>query len=172
MASSSNESSRGGRHLIVTPGGAREATRPWREQYQVDWGPRTGYLRLALKYHLKIVPTAASGVDEVYVGLNNGYKLRKRLQLPHGASLWLGFGPFGPPILTPGFPVKIRLLIGEPIDLEAEGEVDPKDSDKLLELHTMVRSRVQTLLDRAVDDGATGDAGSTAPVRGATACTS
>ena len=151
-----------GRHLIVTPGGARESTRPWREQYQVDWGPRTGYLRLALKHHLNIVPTAASGVDEVYVGLNDGYELGKRLRLPHGGTCWLAFGPFGPPqLLTPGFPVKIRQLIGEPIDLEADGEVDPEDSDKLLELHTMVRSRVQALLDQAIDNaGMTGDADS------------
>jgi hypothetical protein len=145
-----------GRHFIVTPGGAREGTRPWREQYQVDWGQRTGYLRLALKYHLNIVPTAASGVDEVYVGLNNGYELGKRLQLPHGAPLWMGFGPFGPPILTPGFPVQIRQFIGEPIDLEADGEVDPNDRDKLFELHTLVRSRVQALLDQAVDRAGTG----------------
>ena len=52
----------------------------------------------------------------------------------------------------------LREFIGEPIDLEADGEVDPNDSDKLFELHTLVRSRVQALLDQAVDRaGTTGD---------------
>ena len=136
-----------GRHLIVTPGGTREATRSWKVRYEVDWGQRTGYLRLALKHGLLIVPTASSGVDDAYVGLNDGYKLGKQLNLPDGMALWFGFGPFGPAMLTPTFPVKIRQLIGEPIDLEADGKVDPDDRDRLLELHEMVTGKVQALLD-------------------------
>ena len=32
--------------------------------YEVDWGERTGYLRLALRHRLAIIPVAAAGVDD------------------------------------------------------------------------------------------------------------
>ena len=64
---------------MVQPGGTREGSRSSRIRYKVDWGKRTGYLKLALKHGLPIVPAAASGVDDTYIGLNNGLKLAKKI---------------------------------------------------------------------------------------------
>lgn len=136
-----------GRHVVLLPGGNREANRSFRVRYRVDWGQRTGYLRLALKYGLPVVPVAADGVDDVYVGLNDGYAWGRRLKLPAQLPLWLHFGPLGPMPLSPGFPVKIRQRIGAPIDLTAEGPVDPNDRAALLRLHHRVTGAVQDLLD-------------------------
>lgn len=132
--------------VIVTPGGTREGCRSARERYRVAWGGRLGYLRLALKYRLPIIPTAAAGVDDAYLGLNDGYAWGKRLGLPAGLPAWLGVGPLGLWPLSPPFPVKITLHIGEPIHLDP---IDPADRGALLALHERVTGAVQELLDRA-----------------------
>jgi 1-acyl-sn-glycerol-3-phosphate acyltransferase len=135
--------------VIVTPGGTREGCRSSRDRYRVEWGGRLGYLRLALKYGLPVVPTAAAGVDDTFFGVNDGYVWGKRLHAPAGLPLWLGLGPLGPWPLSPPFPVKITQHIGEPIDLEDGGKVDPADRAQLLVLHARVTGAVQSLLDRA-----------------------
>src|SRR5207253_3176561 len=106
-----------GRHFVVLPGGLREALRPFWKQHQVDFGQRRGYIRFADRHSLPIIPVAATGVDRAYLGLNDGYRLSKRL-FGHGMySLWLGVGLGGfYPFALP-FPVKIRQRIGPPIHL-------------------------------------------------------
>ena len=133
---------------MVTPGGPREGCRSFRDRYRVLWGERTGYLRLALKYGLRIVPVGAAGADGAYVGLNDAEALGRRLGLPpRWAYLaWIGFGPLGPFPFSPPFPVRVRQLVGEPID---PGPVEPDDRDGLLRLHRRVTGAVQALLDRA-----------------------
>jgi hypothetical protein len=138
-----------GEHVIVTPGGTREGCRSFRTRYKVDWGERVGYLRLAIKYGLPIVPVAASGVDDAYVGLNDGYALGKRLGAPARLPVWFALGAHGVWPFSLPFPVKIRQIIGEPIDPHAGGRIDPGDRSALVALHRKVAGTVQGLLDRA-----------------------
>lgn len=133
-------------HIMVQPGGTREGCRSVRHRYEVDWGERTGYLRLALKHRLPIIPIAGSGVDDGYLGLNDGAALGRRLGVPGRIPVWLGVGPLGLWPFSPPFPVKMRQVIGAPIDL---GDVDPDDRDALAALHRRVRGAVQSLLDGA-----------------------
>lgn len=136
-----------GEHVIVTPGGVREGCRSFRHRYRVEWGDRAGYLRLAIKYRLPIIPVAAAGTDDTYLGLNDGYAWGRRLRVPSRLPAWIGLGPLGPWPLSPPFPVKIRQRIGEPIDLFAGGDPDPGDRTRLLALHRRVVGAVQSLLD-------------------------
>ena len=131
----------------MQPGGTREGCRSFRHRYQVDWGDRVGYLTMALRHGLPIVPIAAAGIDDGYVGLNDGYALGKRLGAPARLPLWLGLGLFGPFPFSPPLPVKITQLIGEPINLEAEGPVNRDDRIALRRLHEKVKGAVQALLD-------------------------
>ena len=140
-----------GEHIVVTPGGAWEGARSFRDRYRVRWGRGVGYLRLALKYHLPIVPVGAAGVDDTYIGLNEAEPIGRRLGLPRDWAWlpWLGLGPLGPYPLSPPFPVRIRQLIGEPIDLQVARVTAADDPQALLGLHTRVQQAVQDLLDRA-----------------------
>ena len=138
---------RRGEHICVQPGGTREGCRSFRHRYEVAWGDRTGYLQMALRHRLPIVPIAASGIDDGYVGLNDGYALGKRLGAPGRLPLWLGIGLFGAFPFAPPLPVKITQRIGEPIDLEADGPVVSGDRGAVLRLHEKVKRAVQGLLD-------------------------
>jgi 1-acyl-sn-glycerol-3-phosphate acyltransferase len=136
-----------GEHVLVQPGGTREGCRSFRHRYEVDWGDRTGYLRLALRHRLPIVPVAAAGIDDGYLGLNDGYALGRRLGVPHRIPVWLGLGPLGLWPLSPPFPVKITQLVGEPIDPHADGPLAEDDREGLLRLHRRVAGAVQALMD-------------------------
>jgi hypothetical protein len=137
-----------GEHIMVQPGGTREACRGLGQRYRVEWGARTGYIRLALRYRLRIIPIAGAGVDGAYIGLNDGGALNARLGLPAHVPLWLAVGlgvwPFAFPL-----PVKMTQLIGTPIDPAVEGIVDERDSEGVADLHERVATAVQALLDRA-----------------------
>lgn len=137
-----------GEHIIVTPGGTKEGCRSFRDRYRVDWGDRTGYLKLALAHGLPIIPAAGAGMDDAYIGLNDGYELGKKLGVPHRLPVWLGIGIAGLWPISPPLPVKMRTVIGEPIDLAAR-KIDPRDRSALLELHREVTTTVQGLVDRA-----------------------
>ncbi|HYH94337.1 lysophospholipid acyltransferase family protein [Hyalangium sp.] len=138
-----------GEHVLVQPGGTREGCRSFRHRYQVDWGDRLGYLRLAIRHGLPIVPVAGTGVDDTYLGLNDGYALGRRLGVPAGLPVWLGLGATGVWPLSLPFPVKVTQLIGAPIERHLEGRIDPADRAALQELHQEVRGAVQSLMDRA-----------------------
>jgi 1-acyl-sn-glycerol-3-phosphate acyltransferase len=55
-----------GKDILLYPGGTREAVKPPERRYQVDWGERYGFIRLAAEKGYTIVPFASVGPDEYY----------------------------------------------------------------------------------------------------------
>ncbi len=125
-----------GEHIIVTPGGLREGFRSRTHRYRVDQGHHRGYLKLARQHNLPIVPVAARGVDDLYIGLSDAIEV-PLLPIP----LWVGLGPMGLFPFSPPFPVKIHQLIGAPIL--------PGEHKDLGALHQHVQERLQALLNQA-----------------------
>ncbi|MCY1078667.1 lysophospholipid acyltransferase family protein [Archangium lansingense] len=138
-----------GEHILVQPGGTREGCRSFRHRYEVDWGERTGYLRLAIKYGLPIVPVAGDGVDDAFIGLNDGYALGRRLGAPAGLPVWFGVGATGLWPLSLPFPVRMTQLVGQPFHHHLEAGVDVNDREVLRALNREVADAVRELLDRA-----------------------
>jgi 1-acyl-sn-glycerol-3-phosphate acyltransferase len=139
-----------GEHFFVAPGGAREGLRPAWRRYQVDWGSRRGYLRMALDHDLPIIPIACDGIDRCYIGLNDGYRLSKRLFGYGGIPLWLAIGLGGLFPLALPFPIKLRQRIGPPIDLAPLRSVCGSEEELLSKAHILVSGAVQQLLDELV----------------------
>jgi len=133
-----------GEHLIVAPGGMREAMRPFWDDGRVDLGDRRGYLRLALRHDLPIIPVVATGPDATFVGLNDGYETSQRVFGRGDLPTWLAFGIGGAWPLALPFPAKIRQRIGEPIRLDALAALD---DDGLERAHERVATTLQAMLD-------------------------
>jgi hypothetical protein len=138
-----------GEHVLVQPGGTREGCRGFRQRYRVDWGERMGYLRLAVRYRLPIVPVGGSGMDDAYVGLNDGYALGRRVGLPARLPLWLGVGATGVWPFSLPFPVKMTQWVGEPLTRHLEPGFDARDGAAMRAVHHEVAGAVQSLLDTA-----------------------
>jgi 1-acyl-sn-glycerol-3-phosphate acyltransferase len=140
------ELKRRGEHLIVAPGGMREAMRPFWRNGAVDLGERRGYVRLALRHDLPIIPVVATGLDATFVGLNDGYALSRRLFGRGDLPAWLALGAGGIWPLALPFPVKIHQRIGAPIQLEP-GRDD--DAAAVEAAHARVAATLQAMLEDA-----------------------
>src|SRR5205823_1370763 len=110
------------RDLLIFPGGDLDTWRPYSKRWEVDFGGRTGYARLALETRVPIVPVAHAGAHETLRVLTSGRGLAKAIGLKRfaRANVWpihlslpwgLAIGPV-PHIPLPG---QFRYLVGEPI---------------------------------------------------------
>jgi 1-acyl-sn-glycerol-3-phosphate acyltransferase len=136
--------------LLVYPGGDHETFRPSWESEEVDFAGRTGFIKLALKHNVKIVPVVAIGGQETALFLGRGGRAARALRLdrlmrlkvlPAAIGPPLGFTVLDLPIRFP-LPAKISIDVLEPIDLRQELGEDP-DVDAGYELIT---SRMQATL--------------------------
>jgi hypothetical protein len=121
--------------------------RPFWIRYRVDFGKRRGYLRFAARHGLALVPVVAAGIDDAYLGLNDGYRLSHLLFGDGTWSPWLGLGIGGfYPFALP-FPVKIRQRIGAPIDLAPLRAAHPDEAAFLEAANQLVVTTMQRMLD-------------------------
>lgn len=130
-------------HLVfVAPGGMREALRPSEERYRVRWSKRQGFIRLALKSQVPIIPIGCPAADDLYTVYENRFTKAayKRFKLPLPVIRGVGFS------LKPR-PVTLTHHVGEPI-------VPPvMDPDRFVEqvdaLHTRAVDAMSALLQRS-----------------------
>jgi len=136
---------RAGQLLLLFPGGSRDMERPYLTQrYQVlphrgFATGRGGYIKMALRTQAPIVPLAVVGAEEAHVMLGTAPVLAKVFGVP-----------FFPLLLFPlPLPVRLYIRFGEPIVLP--GAPDDADNQRHVDrLNTMVRQRVQALIDDTV----------------------
>ena len=136
-----------GEHLVMAPGGPSEALRPFWKSHRVDFGRRRGYLRLACAHDLPIIPVVASGLDETFVGLNDGHALSTRLFGREELPAWLGLGMGGIWPLALPFPVKIHQRIGAPVRLGSLPSSPADRAEFLEEANARVTRTLQSMLD-------------------------
>jgi 1-acyl-sn-glycerol-3-phosphate acyltransferase len=113
-----------GGSALVYPGGDVEALRPWRDRNKIVFSGCKGFLKLAHRYNVKIVPVVATGGDDTLFVLNDGRRIAQLLRLeklarvksmPLPLSVPLGLAPVPLPHFS--LPAKIRIQVLEPIDL-------------------------------------------------------
>ncbi len=136
--------------VLVFPGGDYDAFRPTLKQNVIDFGGRTGYVRIAMETGVPIVPAVSIGGQETQLFVTRGNWLAKQLGLKRIRMeilpVAVGF-PFGVTLFFPAnmpFPAKIVYQVLEPIDVTARfgknADVDEVDAH--------VRSVMQTALHR------------------------
>jgi 1-acyl-sn-glycerol-3-phosphate acyltransferase len=133
---------RNGHLVLLFPGGSRDMERPYLTQrYSVlphrgFAAGRGGYIKVALRAHAPIVPLAVVGAEEAHVMLANLPPVARALSLPLFPVLLFPFP----------LPVKLYIRFGAPIVLPGTA-ADADDQRRVDQLNTMVRRRVQRLID-------------------------
>ncbi len=144
-----------GMKVLVYPGGDLDAFRPSHETHRVVFGPRRGYVRLALRAGAPIVPVVSAGGHEGWRVLSDGKWLAKRLRthrvlrtdvLPITLSFPWGVAVGAPPYLP--WPTRILIEVLEPIVFERRGEDAAQDEDYVEVCHRRVVTIMQDALDR------------------------
>jgi 1-acyl-sn-glycerol-3-phosphate acyltransferase len=154
-----------GRKVLVYPGGEQETLRTWAERDRIVFAGRTGYIRLALRERVPVVPVVVAGAHEVFVVVGAGDALARVLLTkllfrvktwPLTLSLPWGLTPGPPPLFLP-FPVRMLGEVLEPIMFEPNGPEAAGDERYVRSCDDLVRARMQAALSRlAAERRATG----------------
>jgi len=100
-----------GKDILLYPGGTREAVKPPERRYQVDWGERYGFIRLAAEKGYTIVPFASVGPDEYY----DQYLTSSELQTSQLLYLLRQFGLMPPDVREDLIPPLPAGMLGSPL---------------------------------------------------------
>ena len=147
---------RRGEPVLVFPGGDEEVFRPWLRRNQIDLGGRMGFISLAIRERVPVVPMTIHGTHESTFVLTRGRTLAKltglhRLRIKVLPLIWNI--PFG---VTPAFvptlqlPAKITVEIGEPLEWQRFAAEYANDPDVLRTCYNEITAIMQTTLDRLV----------------------
>jgi 1-acyl-sn-glycerol-3-phosphate acyltransferase len=145
-----------GRSALVYPGGDVDSVRPWVRRNRIEMNGRRGYIRLALRCGVPIVPVVSVGGHSTFLVLADlrrvGRLLRldrifryKTLPLTLSIPWGLTLGPM-PPHLPP--PVKILVEVLPAIRFDRQGEAAARDCAYVEACAHRVESTMQACLDR------------------------
>jgi 1-acyl-sn-glycerol-3-phosphate acyltransferase len=113
--------------LLVYPGGDKDLLRPWVDRNVVDFHGRTGFVKLALRKQVPVVPIVGQGGHDCLFVLTRGEAVAKalgtdRVRLGSLPLLWQLPWGFSPPIpIYLPMPVKITVQVCEPLDWSEYG---------------------------------------------------
>lgn len=146
-----------GHPVLVYPGGDLDDYRPWTERHRVDLRGRTGFVRLALRRQVPVVPLVAHGSHDAIFVLSRGDALAHRV----GIDKWLRVKvlplvaglPWGvavAPIPTVPLPAKVTLRVCEPLDWRQYGADAADDPAVVRHCYEELLGRMQSNLDELV----------------------
>jgi 1-acyl-sn-glycerol-3-phosphate acyltransferase len=127
-----------GRDVAVWPGGEVDSLRPWSERDQANLAGRKGFVKMAIRAGVPIVPIATVGGADAMPVLVRGDQLSRALRLdkvlrlkvfPIAVSLPWGIAPAALPQFP--LPAKIRTRLMPAIELDHDP--DAADDDEYIE---------------------------------------
>lgn len=142
-----------GAAVVVYPGGDREASRPWTQRDKVDMGGHFGFVRLALRTGVPVVPVVTHGSHDSIVIVTRGERMAKLLGL-HRLRIKvfpIFLTPFGlSTALTPPLPMPsaITMEFLAPIDWSNYGPEAADDDSVVTACYQEITSVMQAALDR------------------------
>jgi 1-acyl-sn-glycerol-3-phosphate acyltransferase len=139
--------------VLVYPGGDWEVCRPWAERNRVDFHGRKGFVRLALRTGVPVVPVVSHGSHHTVVVLSRGDRVARALGLDRvrvNVMPWLVGVPFGvAPVLPPApLPAKVTVEFLEPLDWSDAGAEGARDPALVQARYDQVIGLLQDGLDR------------------------
>ena len=139
--------------VLDYPGGDWEACRPWLDRNTIDFGHRTGFVRLALRTGVPVVPVVAHGSHDSVVVISRGEAIARRTGLGVGRIkvFPILLGPFGlTTMLTPPPPLPSSITVEflPPIDWSDLGPTAAEDPDVVDACAAEVIAAMQAALDR------------------------
>ena len=130
----------------VFPEGYKGVGKGWRERYRLQRFGRGGFIELALRARVPIVPVAIVGSEETYPMIADVKVLSRLFGLPY-FPLTPFFPALGPLGLLP-LPSKWVVEFGEPISLDEYDEDAWQDAMLVFNLTDRIRDAIQQMLYR------------------------
>jgi 1-acyl-sn-glycerol-3-phosphate acyltransferase len=146
-----------GAFVVVYPGGDAEDYRPWTQRHRIDLHGRTGFVRLALRAGVPVVPVVSHGSHDALIVVARGEAMARRLRLdrlrinvlPFVAVPPFGVMPIVPPVAAPA---KLTVRVCEPIDWTSHGPDAAENAGTVRHCYEEILGRMQANLDDLVQD--------------------
>ncbi|MGB2919178.1 MAG: lysophospholipid acyltransferase family protein [Mycobacterium sp.] len=144
-----------GRDVALWPGGEVDSLRPWGERDRAELAGRRGFVKMAIRAGVDIVPIATVGGADAMPVLIRGDKLSRALQLdkvlrlkvfPLAVSLPWGIAPAALPQLP--LPAKIRTRLMPVVELDHDPDRATDDDyvdSKYREVHDAIQRGMDAL---------------------------
>ena len=146
---------RAGKKVLVFPGGDVENLRPFAHRDRIVFGPRRGYVRLAIRHGVPISPVVTSGAHSGMIVLDDGQKIARALgftklrihvcptvlTVPWGLTIG-----FPPPYLP--LPVRVYIEALPPIHFARYGRAAAEDASYVEACHQEIVRTMQAALLR------------------------
>lgn len=154
-----------GASVLVYPGGAEDVFRPHHLRNQIYFAGRKGFIKIALREKVPIVPVISYGAHDTLIVLADLYKEVKQLHDEWGMPWLFGIDPvvfpiylglpwglaFGPLPNIP-FPVQVHTRVCPPIIFDRYGREAASDRDYIDACYDKVGIQMQHELDELVKD--------------------
>ncbi|KAL2240675.1 UNVERIFIED_CONTAM: Acyltransferase-like protein, chloroplastic [Sesamum indicum] len=146
-------------HVLLYPGGMREALHRKGEEYKLFWPEQSEFVRMAAKFGAKIVPFGSVGEDDVgqllldYNDLRNIPYFKNSIEELTEEAVKLRNEAVGEvanqdvhlPIILPKVPGRFYYLFGKPIETQGRKQ-ELKSREKAQELYIEVKAEVEKCL--------------------------
>lgn len=153
-----------GASVLVYPGGAEDVFRPHYLRHRIHFLGRKGFIKLALREEIPIVPVVSTGAHDTLIILGDFYKQVRQLHEwgmpwlfgidPVVFPIYLGL-PWGigiGPIPNIPLPIPIRTRVCSPIVFERYGRAAASDLNYVNTCYEKVCTHMQLELDRLVNE--------------------
>ncbi|KAH6817077.1 Esterase/lipase/thioesterase family protein [Perilla frutescens var. frutescens] len=145
-------------HVLLYPGGAREALHKKGEAYKLFWPDQPEFVRMAAKFGATIVPFGVIGEDDVaelvldyddqmkipYLSdqIRSDKEKFEEFNIRAGVEGEVGNQALHTPGLLPKVPGRLYYLFGKPVEMKGRKEL-VKDREKARELYLEIKSEVE-----------------------------
>ncbi|PSN10802.1 glycerol acyltransferase [filamentous cyanobacterium CCP5] len=150
---------RAGASVLVFPGGGQDAFRPHRDRQKIHFAGRTGFVKLALREGVPIVPFVSWGAHDTLVVIDDCYEQAKFMHEqgipwlfgidPEVFPIYLGL-PWGlaiGPVPNIPLPMPIHTRVCAPVTFDRYGRDVLKDEDYVNACAQKVINHMQAELD-------------------------
>jgi 1-acyl-sn-glycerol-3-phosphate acyltransferase len=152
-----------GASVLVYPGGAQDVFRPYSDRHRINLAGRKGFIKLALRQGVPIVPLVSQGAHETFIVLTDCYEQARQLHDrgllpwyldidPEVMPLYLGL-PWGialGPLPHFPWPVPMKTKVCDPIRFDRSGREAAQDPVYVDRCYEQVVTEMQAALDTLV----------------------
>jgi 1-acyl-sn-glycerol-3-phosphate acyltransferase len=137
--------------VLVFPEGTKGPSKTFNERYRLRRFGRGGFVEIAMRAGVPVVPIAVVGAEESMPTLMRLPSLSKPLGLPYVpvTANMLAFGPLG---LGLYFPAKFKLRVLDPVSFDVEPDRERYSRSRIMDESEAIRERIQQALFEMLRD--------------------
>ena len=128
--------------VLVFPEGSKGPGKTFNERYQLRRFGRGGFVEIAMRAGVPVIPIAVVGAEESMPTIANLSPLAKALGLPYAPLTANMLTPFG----MLWFPAKFRLRVLEPVTFDVPPDLERYSRSRVMEEAEAIRGRIQDAL--------------------------